>query len=83
MANMPDEKFQGAVMTEAEGLIDAKDRGGRRRVPDRRQFASSDHFPERRNLRHRRSPSDRRSMQNLKRRKKIERRCMFKEKYSE
>jgi hypothetical protein len=82
-ANMPDEEFQGVVMTEDEGIINAKDRGGRRRVPDRRQFASSDHFPERRNLRHRRSPSDRRSMQNLKRRKKIERRRMFKDKYSE
>ena len=74
--------FQGAVMTKDEGIINAKDRGGRRRVPDRRQFSSSDHFPERRNLRHRRSGSDRRTMQNLKRRKKIERRRMFKEKYS-
>ena len=74
--------FQGAVMTKDEGIINAKDRGGRRRLPDRRQFSSSDHFPERRNLRHRRSGNDRRTMLNLKRRKKIERRRMFKEKYS-
>ncbi|UCD81753.1 MAG: hypothetical protein JSW26_10105 [Desulfobacterales bacterium] len=74
--------FQGAVMTKNEGIINAKDRGGRRRLPDRRQFSSSDHFPERRNLRHRRSGNDRRTMLNLKRRKKIERRRMFKEKYS-
>ena len=83
MANMPDEESQGAVIKEDEGLINAKDRGGRRRLPDRRQFASSDHFPERRNLRHRRRANDRRNMQNLKRRKKIERRRMFLEKYSD
>ena len=59
-----------------------KDRGGRRRLPDRRNFSSSDHFPERRNLRHRRSGSDRRTLHNLKMRKKIERRRAFKEKYS-
>jgi hypothetical protein len=82
MGNRLDEDFQGAVMTEDEGIINAKDRGGRRRLPDRRQFSSSDHFPERRNLRYRRSGNDRRNMQNQKRRKKIERRRMFKEKYS-
>jgi hypothetical protein len=69
-------------MTEAENTINEKDRGGRRRVPDRRQFSSSDHFPERRNLRYRRSGIDRRVLQNLKMRKKIERRRMFREKYS-
>lgn len=82
MADMPDEESQGAVVTEEEGSINAKDRGGRRRVPDRRQFSSSDHFPERRNLRYRRSGNDRRNMHNLKMRKRIERRRMFKEKYS-
>lgn len=83
MPDMPEEEPQGAALTDGEGLINAKDRGGRRRVPDRRQFSSSDHFPERRNLRHRRSGNDRRSMLYLKRRKKIERRRMFKEKYTQ
>jgi hypothetical protein len=69
-------------MIESEDSNDLKDRGGRRRLPDRRQFSSSEHFPERRNLRHRRSGSDRRFLQNLKMRKKIERRRVFKEKYS-
>jgi hypothetical protein len=59
-----------------------KDRGGRRSLPDRRKFSSSDHFPERRFLRHRRSGSDRRSLQSIKVRKKLERRKAFKEKYS-
>jgi hypothetical protein len=63
--------------------IKVKDLGGRRRLADRRQFSSSDHFPERRNLRYRRSGSDRRILQNFKVRKKIERRRFFKEKYSE
>ena len=72
-------------MRESEDTIGKKvtDRGGRRRLPDRRQFSSSEHFPERRNLRHRRSDNDRRFLQNLKMRKKIERRRVFKEKYSE
>ena len=72
-------------MIESEDTIGKKvtDRGGRRRLPDRRQFSSSEHFPERRNLRHRRSGNDRRFLQNLKMRKKIERRRVFKEKYSE
>lgn len=83
MTKMTDEDLQAAAKTEDESITNAKDRGGRRRVPDRRQFASSDHFPERRNLRHRRRANDRRSMLNLKRRKKIERRRMFLEKYSD
>ena len=72
-------------MRESEDTIGKKvtDRGGRRRLPDRRQFSSSEHFPERRNLRYRRSGNDRRFLQNLKMRKKIERRRVFKEKYSE
>jgi hypothetical protein len=70
-------------MSESEEKIDTKDRGGRRRLPDRRQFSSSDHFPERRNLRHRRSGSDRRTLHNFKMRKKIERRRIYKEKYSQ
>ena len=61
----------------------SSDRGGRRRLADRRQFSSSDHFPERRNLRHRRSGTDRRTLQNQKVRKKLERRRMFKQKYSD
>jgi hypothetical protein len=69
-------------MIVSEDSNDLKDRGGRRRLPDRRQFSSSEHFPERRNLRHRRNGSDRRFLQNLKMRKKIERRRVFKEKYS-
>jgi hypothetical protein len=59
-----------------------KDRGGRRTVPDRRKSSPLDHFPERRSQRHRRSGSDRRSVQNLKVKKKMERRRAFKEKYS-
>jgi hypothetical protein len=69
-------------MIVSEDSNDLKDRGGRRSLPDRRQFSSSEHFPERRNLRHRRNGSDRRFLQNLKMRKKIERRRVFKEKYS-
>jgi len=60
-----------------------KDRGGRRSLPDRRKASSPDHFPERRFLRHRRSGSDRRSLQSEKLRRKIERRKAFKEKYSQ
>jgi hypothetical protein len=82
MPDMPEEDPQGAALADGEGIINAKDKGGRRRLPDRRQFSSSDHFPERRNLRHRRSGNDRRSMLNLKMRKKIERRRMFNEKYA-
>ena len=37
-----------------------RDKGGRRRIADRRRTASSDHFPERRALRHRRNGRDRR-----------------------
>jgi hypothetical protein len=59
-----------------------KDRGGRRALPDRRQRSSSEHFPERRSYRHRRSGHDRRSMQNQKIRKRKERRREFREKYS-
>jgi len=70
-------------MIESEDSNDLKDRGGRRRLADRRQFSSSEHFPERRNLRHRRRDSDRRTLHNLKMRKKIERRRIFREKYSE
>jgi hypothetical protein len=81
VANMPKEKPHSDMPAEDDGISNAKDRGGRRRVPDRRQFSSSDHFPERRNLRHRRSGNDRRNLLNQKRRKKIERRRMFKEKF--
>jgi len=52
-------------------------------LPDRRKSSSFDHFPERRFLRYRRSGLDRRNLQNLKMRKKMERRKAFKEKYTE
>jgi hypothetical protein len=58
-----------------------EDRGGRRRLPDRRQSTSSEHFPERRSFRHRRNGSDRRLRQHLNIRKKIERRRVFKDRY--
>jgi hypothetical protein len=80
---MSDKNDQSAKMTAAEDADDIKDRGGRRRLADRRQFSSSEHFPERRNLRYRRSDNDRRKLQNQKIRKKLERRRVFKEKYSE
>jgi hypothetical protein len=69
-------------MAETIDIRSIKDRGGRRLLPDRRKSSSSDHFPERRFLRHRRSGLDRRSLQNLKMRKKMERRKAFKEKYT-
>lgn len=56
-----------------------KDRGGRRRIPDRRKYSSSDHFPERRILRHRRGGSDRRNRQNLRIQRSKERRQAFRE----
>ena len=80
---MADKKDQIKSDFETADQDESLDRGGRRRLPDRRQFSSSDHFPERRNLRHRRSGSDRRRFLNLKVRKKLERRQMFKEKYSD
>ena len=79
---MPVKDVQDAKMNESEGAVNSKDRGGRRRLPDRRQFSSSEHFPERRNLRHRRSGTDRRNLLYQKKRKRIERRRIFKAKYS-
>jgi len=80
---MAEKKNQIDTAAETANQDDALDRGGRRRLADRRQYSSSSHFPERRNLRHRRSGSDRRRLQNLKMRKKLERRQMFKDKYSD
>jgi len=80
---MVDRDDQSSRMTRDEDTIHIKDRGGRRCLPDRRKFSSSKHFPERRSRRHRRSGDDRRSLSNLKSRKKLERRRVFKEKYSE
>jgi len=80
---MAEKKNQSDTGIETEDTDNSSDRGGRRRLPDRRQFSSSDHFPERRNLRHRRSGTDRRNLQNQKVRKKLERRKRFKEKYSD
>lgn len=78
---MVDQQKEKQDMHPDEDAIRAKDRGGRRRLADRRKFSSSEHFPERRFLRYRRSGNDRRSLQNQKIRKKSERRRMFKEKY--
>ena len=80
---MAENKKPNDNVSETTDRDNSIDRGGRRRLPDRRQFSSSDHFPERRNLRHRRSGTDRRHLQNQKARKKLERRKMFKEKYSD
>lgn len=79
---MSAEDVQDAKMSESEDAVNPKDRGGRRRLPDRRQFSSSEHFPERRNLRYRRSGTDRRNLQHQKQRKRIERRRLFKGKYA-
>ena len=37
MANLPDEDAQSAGMAEDETILNAKDKGGRRRVPDQIQ----------------------------------------------
>ena len=79
---MPDKDARSANMTAAVDAVSQKDRGGRRRLPDRRQYSSSEHFPERRNLRYRRSGADRRNLQYQKVRKRIERRRIFSDKYS-
>jgi len=68
-------------MTATEDAVNSKDRGGRRSLADRRHFSSSEHFPERRNLRYRRSGIDRRNLQYQKIRKRIERRRIFYDKY--
>ena len=80
MAEKKNQSDTGIETADTENLLD---RGGRRRLADRRQCSPSDHFPERRNLRHRRSDNDRRRPQNQTIRKKLERRKMFKEKYSD
>jgi len=80
---MAEKKKPSDTGIETADTDNSSDRGGRRRLADRRQFSSSDHFPERRNLRHRRSGSDRRRLQSQKVRKKLERRQIFKEKYSD
>jgi hypothetical protein len=69
-------------MADTIDIHSIKDRGGRRLLPDRRKSSSFDYFPERRFLRHRRSGLDRRSLQSLKVRKRMERRKAFKEKYT-
>jgi len=80
---MAEKKNQSDTGIETADTDNSLDRGGRRRLADRRQCSSSDHFPERRNLRHRRNGSDRRRLQSQKVRKKLERRQIFKEKYSD
>ena len=80
---MAEKKNQRDPAIESADSDNSLDRGGRRRLADRRQFSSSEHFPERRNLRHRRSGTDRRRLQNQTVRKKLERREMFKERYSD
>ncbi len=57
------------------------DKGGRRRLSDRRQRTSSYRFPERRWLRHRRSGTDRRMARLLRIRKGLERRNAYKTLY--
>jgi len=79
---MPNKDAQRANMIGPEDAVKPRDRGGRRRLADRRQFASSEHFPERRNLRYRRSGSDRRNLLYQKMRKRIERRRIFNDKYA-
>ena len=79
---MTDKDVQSANMITAEDAVNPKDRGGRRCLADRRQFSSSEHFPERRNLRYRRSGTDRRNLQYQKIRKRIERRRIFTDKYA-
>lgn len=83
MAEKNNQNNQGETAAETADKDNSLDRGGRRRLADRRQFSSSQHFPERRNLRHRRSGTDRRRLQHQTVRKKLERREMFKEKYSD
>jgi len=78
---MAEKKNQSDTASETVNKDDSLDRGGRRRLADRRQTSSSQHFPERRNLRHRRRGTDRRRIQNQTVRKKLERRQVFKEKY--
>jgi hypothetical protein len=80
---MAEKKIPRDTGIETADTDNSLDRGGRRRLADRRQCSSSDHFPERRNMRYRRSGSDRRNLQNQKVRKKLERRQLFKEKYSD
>ena len=79
---MPDKDARSANMNVAVDAVSQKDRGGRRRLADRRQYSSSEHFPERRNMRYRRSGTDRRNLQYQKVRKRIERRRIFNDKYS-
>jgi hypothetical protein len=79
---MPDKDVQSAKMIAAEDAVNPRDRGGRRCLADRRQFSSSEHFPERRNMRYRRSGTDRRNLQYQKIRKRIERRRIFNAKYA-
>jgi len=79
---MPEKDIPNAQMNPSEDTPNSKDRGGRRLLPDRRRFSSSEHFPERRNLRYRRSGIDRRNLQYQKMRKRIERRRIFNEKYA-
>jgi len=80
---MAEKTNQSDTASKTANKDDSLDRGGRRRLADRRQFSSSDHFPERRNMRYRRSGIDRRKLQNQTVRKKLERRQIFKEKYSD
>ena len=66
-------------MTESSKTGKVADKGGRRRLSDRRNKASSTHFPERRWLRHRRSGEDRRGDRQVEFEKELERRKAYKE----
>jgi hypothetical protein len=52
---MADHDHKHTKMPRAEEIGGMDDRGGRRRLPDRRRLSSSEHFPERRNLRYQRN----------------------------
>jgi hypothetical protein len=56
-----------------------EDKGGRRRLSDRRSRSSATHFPERRWLRHRRSGDDRRGDRQVEFEEELERRKAYKE----
>jgi hypothetical protein len=65
-------------MSADDELSSMKDRGGRRSLSDRRKRTSKEHFPERRWLRYRRSGVDRRRVHQMRMRRRLERRRVFK-----
>jgi hypothetical protein len=55
---MADHDHKHSKMPRTEDKGDMDDKGGRRHLPDRRRLSSSEHFPERINLRHHRNGCD-------------------------